>query len=37
MPLHIVSLQPKWVINNSLGDLEMGQAAQDKVRKLLEG
>jgi FPC/CPF motif-containing protein YcgG len=37
MPVHIVSLQPNWVINNLLGDPEMGQAAQDKVRKFLEG
>jgi FPC/CPF motif-containing protein YcgG len=37
MPVHIVSLQPKWVIDDLLGTPEKGQAAQDKVRKLLEG
>jgi FPC/CPF motif-containing protein YcgG len=37
MPVHIVSLQPKWVIDNLLSDPKKGQAAQDNVRKLLEG
>jgi FPC/CPF motif-containing protein YcgG len=37
MPVHIVSLQPKWVINDLLSNPEKGHTAQDKVRKLLEG
>jgi FPC/CPF motif-containing protein YcgG len=37
MPVHLVAMQPKWVLDNLLGTPEKGQVAQDKVRKLLGG